>query len=102
MGNEERACAIVGDALNCPDAIGIGADMSSVAAWASLGHMAIVAGMVTFFALRYRGRRGEADPPPIFGSSRLETVWFVVPVVIVVLAFNFMGDGLRDAADPYS
>jgi peptide/nickel transport system permease protein len=26
----------------------------------------------------------------------------VVPVVIVVLAFNFMGDGLRDAADPYS
>ena len=26
----------------------------------------------------------------------------VAPVLIVVLAFNFMGDGLRDAADPYS
>ena len=25
----------------------------------------------------------------------------VVPVVLVVLAFNFLGDGLRDAADPY-
>ncbi len=25
----------------------------------------------------------------------------VVPIVIVVLAFNFLGDGLRDAADPY-
>jgi peptide/nickel transport system permease protein len=25
----------------------------------------------------------------------------VIPVVIVVLAFNFFGDGLRDAADPY-
>lgn len=25
----------------------------------------------------------------------------VLPVVIVVLAFNFLGDGLRDAADPY-
>ncbi|WP_334174435.1 ABC transporter permease [Pseudoxanthobacter sp.] len=24
-----------------------------------------------------------------------------IPVVIVVLAFNFLGDGLRDAADPY-
>jgi len=24
-----------------------------------------------------------------------------VPVVIVILAFNFLGDGLRDAADPY-
>jgi len=26
----------------------------------------------------------------------------VVPVILVVLAFNFMGDGLRDAADPYA
>jgi peptide/nickel transport system permease protein len=24
-----------------------------------------------------------------------------VPVIIIILAFNFMGDGLRDAADPY-
>jgi peptide/nickel transport system permease protein len=24
-----------------------------------------------------------------------------VPVIIVILAFNFFGDGLRDAADPY-
>ena len=24
-----------------------------------------------------------------------------VPIVIIVLAFNFLGDGLRDAADPY-
>jgi peptide/nickel transport system permease protein len=25
----------------------------------------------------------------------------VIPVIIMVLAFNFLGDGLRDAADPY-
>jgi len=25
----------------------------------------------------------------------------VLPVIVVILAFNFMGDGLRDAADPY-
>jgi ABC-type dipeptide/oligopeptide/nickel transport system permease subunit len=24
-----------------------------------------------------------------------------VPVFVTVLAFNFMGDGMRDAADPY-
>lgn len=24
-----------------------------------------------------------------------------IPVVLVILAFNFLGDGLRDAADPY-
>ena len=28
-------------------------------------------------------------------------LWPVLPVILVVLAFNFMGDGLRDAADPY-
>jgi peptide/nickel transport system permease protein len=30
--------------------------------------------------------------------------WLLVvalPVIIVILAFNFLGDGLRDAADPY-
>ena len=33
------------------------------------------------------------------------TPWLLSPgafVIIVVLAFNFVGDGLRDAADPYS
>ena len=33
------------------------------------------------------------------------TPWILIPaifVIITILAFNFMGDGLRDAADPYS
>ena len=41
-------------------------------------------------------------------AQRFQTValypWMLIPgafVVIVVLAFNFVGDGLRDAADPY-
>jgi peptide/nickel transport system permease protein len=25
----------------------------------------------------------------------------IVPVILVSICFNFMGDGLRDAADPY-
>jgi peptide/nickel transport system permease protein len=25
-----------------------------------------------------------------------------IPVIVAVLAFNFLGDGLRDAADPYA
>lgn len=28
-------------------------------------------------------------------------LWPMVPVALVVLAFNFLGDGLRDAVDPY-
>ncbi|HEY4201598.1 MAG TPA: ABC transporter permease [Devosiaceae bacterium] len=34
-----------------------------------------------------------------------QSPWFLLPalpVIITVLAFNFLGDGLRDAADPYS
>ncbi len=33
------------------------------------------------------------------------TPWLMfpaVPVIVIILALNFMGDGLRDAADPYS
>ena len=26
----------------------------------------------------------------------------MIPVIMVVLAFNFLGDGLRDAPHPYS
>jgi peptide/nickel transport system permease protein len=31
--------------------------------------------------------------------------WLLIPglfIVVAVLAFNFVGDGMRDAADPYS
>jgi peptide/nickel transport system permease protein len=41
-------------------------------------------------------------------AQNIQTValypWLMIPsvaVIIAVLAFNFMGDGLRDAADPY-
>ncbi len=34
-----------------------------------------------------------------------QAIWIMAPVafiVIAVLGFNFLGDGLRDAADPYA
>jgi peptide/nickel transport system permease protein len=37
-------------------------------------------------------------------QTMANTPWLLlvaVPVIIVILAFNFLGDGLRDAADPY-
>ena len=34
-------------------------------------------------------------------TIRYSTVRSLVPVVLVIIAFNFFGDGLRDAADPY-
>jgi len=38
-------------------------------------------------------------------NAVVTTPWLIfpmLPVVLVVLAFNFLGDGLRDAADPYN
>ena len=37
--------------------------------------------------------RAEGDPRLLLPS---------IPVIIIILAFNFLGDGLRDAADPYN
>jgi peptide/nickel transport system permease protein len=36
--------------------------------------------------------------------SVAQNPWLLIPgllIIVVVLAFNFVGDGLRDAADPY-
>ena len=42
---------------------------------------------------------GRAEHPDA-GHRALAAV-AAVPVIVVILAFNFLGDGLRDAADPY-
>lgn len=37
--------------------------------------------------------------------SVVQTPWLIIPVafvIVTVLSFNFLGDGLRDAADPYA
>jgi peptide/nickel transport system permease protein len=42
-------------------------------------------------------------------AQRIDSIalypWYLIPVlfvIVTVLAFNFLGDGLRDAADPYA
>ena len=43
-----------------------------------------------------------AGRPECAGAGDLALAGFpVIPVIIVILALNFLGDGLRDAADPY-
>ena len=51
------------------------------------------------------------QPPAVSWGTLLQNVrsvahhpWLLIPglfVIVTVLAFNFLGDGLRDAADPY-
>jgi len=38
-------------------------------------------------------------------SKIAEQPWMLIPVIFIIvvsLLFNFVGDGLRDAADPYA
>ncbi len=47
----------------------------------------LIAGLVVFFAVRYR-RRSEVElPQPITGSTKLETLWTVIPAILVMIIF---------------
>jgi peptide/nickel transport system permease protein len=38
-------------------------------------------------------------------NNIVNNIWYLIPalfVIVAVLAFNFVGDGVRDAADPFS
>ena len=75
--------------------------------------LAIPGMIITETALSYLGL-GLRPPAVSWGvmlqqAQNVQTValfpWLMfvaIPVIIVVLAFNFFGDGMRDAADPYS
>jgi len=60
----------------------------------------LVAGAITVFAVRYRGRADGPEPPPIFGNSLLEGAWFVVPIVIVIVLFGLSVAVARDVETP--
>ena len=75
--------------------------------------LAIPGMIITETALSYLGL-GLRPPAVSWGvmlqqAQNVQTValfpWLMfvaIPVIIVVLSFNFFGDGIRDAADPYS
>jgi len=47
----------------------------------------LIAGLLLFFAIRFR-RRSEVElPQPVTGSTALETLWTVIPSIILVVIF---------------
>jgi cytochrome c oxidase subunit 2 len=49
----------------------------------------IVGGFTLYTIIRYRRRRedGPSEPPQVYGSSRIELAWTVVPFLIVIVLF---------------
>ena len=47
----------------------------------------LIAGIITFFVIRYRRRNPFEIPRPIEGSHKLETLWSVIPLIIAMTFF---------------
>ena len=47
----------------------------------------IVVGIITYSLMRFRWREGEPDPEQVGGNRRVEIIWTVIPVFIVIFLF---------------
>lgn len=47
----------------------------------------LVAGLLVYILLRFRGRPGDPDPRQIEGNTRLEIAWTVSPLVLLAVIF---------------
>jgi cytochrome c oxidase subunit 2 len=56
--------------------------------WTSVVVFAGVALAIVYFALRFRRKSDDEEPEQIHGNNRLETVWTIVPFVILVSLFG--------------
>src|SRR5579883_1481997 len=60
---------------------------------------ALVSALVAYSTARHRGRAGEEEPAPVFGHTKLEVVWTLVPVGIVTALTVLSIDAMR-SSDP--
>lgn len=58
---------------------------------------AIVAGLVIYIAIRFRGREGQAEPKQVFGQTRLEVGWTLGPLLLLGVIFVFTAQGTSNA-----
>jgi cytochrome c oxidase subunit 2 len=52
----------------------------------------LIAGLLVSFALKYRSRGGATKAVPIEGSTKLELLWSIIPLVIVMFTFAWGAD----------
>jgi cytochrome c oxidase subunit II len=67
----------------------------------------VVGGMLAFVIIRFRARKGDSEhePAQIYGSTRVELAWTVIPVLIVVVLFLTTARiifAIQDALEPPS
>ena len=55
----------------------------------SLFFTLLVAGLITYFMVRYRRRREDERPPLILADLRLEVLWTAIPFLLVMVMFGW-------------
>lgn len=68
----------------------------------SLFFFLLVEGLLIYFAIRYRRRKGteSSETPDIRGNMLLETIWIVIPTIVVASFFYYGYRVFRDIRTP--
>lgn len=53
--------------------------------WMAAGVFIVVEGILLYSLIRFRRRPGDGLPPQIHGNNKLEIVWTVIPVILLII-----------------
>lgn len=59
-------------------------DLFNVTLWITVFIFIVVASGLGYAMIRFRGRPGDAQPKQIHGNSKLEVLWTVIPVILLL------------------
>jgi cytochrome c oxidase subunit 2 len=78
------------------------ADLYNVILFIAIGVFLLVQGLIIYAALNFRRRASDPEPVQVHGNTRIELVWTLVPLVIVIVITLLSYRTLRATATPAS
>lgn len=49
--------------------------------------LTLIISLVTYAVIKFRSRPGAPEPPQLFGSSKMEKIWTIGPIIVVTFLF---------------
>ncbi len=60
-------------------------DIWALVTWWTVPILVIVIGVLAFILVRFRERPGGPEPKHVYGSTKIEVIWTVIPAIIVLI-----------------
>ena len=60
----------------------------------------IVSGTIFYSVIRYRASKVRGEPPQIYGNKKLEIIWTVIPVLLLIFFFYLTVKSMKDINQP--